>query len=120
MKEVSFEDIYDYWRVATPETRNDVIRLLKGEAKLEIQVAEKSSWQLPELYTMAEVIKITHRSRATINRAIKSGKLGKYQLNGVKGLIQIKKEDVYNWIEGSKTSRGGESVERAKGGEKHE
>jgi len=110
MNEVTFDRMYGYWRIACPETQNDVIRLLKGEAKLEKQEVEKSRWQLPELFTMAEVIKITHRSRATINRAIKSGKLRKYQLNGEGGLIQIKREDVFNWIEGSKTNKDGESV----------
>ena len=120
MKEVMFDSMYDYWRVACPETRNDVIRLLKGEAKLEKQEVEKSRWQLPELFTMAEVIKVTHRSRATINRAIKSGKLRKYQLNGEGGLIQIKREDVFNWIEGSKTSKCVENVKDEKGEKENE
>ena len=120
MKEVMFDSMYDYWRVACPETRNDVIRLLKGEAKLEKQEVEKSRWQLPELFTMAEVIKVTHRSRATINRAIKSGKLRKYQLNGEGGLIQFKKEDVFNWIERSKTNKDAESVKSEREGEKYE
>ena len=120
MEKLTFDDMYGYWRVACPETRNDVIRLLKGEAKLEKQETEKPTWQLPELFTMAEVIKLTHRSRATINRAIKSGKLRKYQLNGEGGLIQFKKEDVFNWIEGSKTNKGNVCVKNVKGGEEHE
>ena len=111
MNKVTFDDMYDYWRVATPETQNDVIRLLKGEGKLKIQETEMVKF--PELYTMAEVITITHRSRATINRAVKSGKLEKIQLNGEGSHIQFKGEDIYNWIEGCKT---GKSVKNEKGG----